>query len=206
MGIETGTDRWWSNPAHTDFGPTPRRSDLRHIAVAQCESAPARNRRKCASHGRRWRRPKWSAPRGRGIPCGTISRASPEGKPRYREGFRDKSTERTPSQDTDHGRRSLSHEHHRDSAQHTSETRRRADGPSVERRQFGRDSPLIVGEAPRSERRVLGAHITPKKFKSKKPNSAAGFRFHVGYSAGKNVSRTAVTRYHRVHDIVPSLL
>src|SRR5436189_267032 len=66
MGIAKGTDRWWSNPARTDFGPTPRRSDLRHIAAARCQSAPARNRRKCASHGRRWRRPKWSAPRGCG--------------------------------------------------------------------------------------------------------------------------------------------
>src|SRR5262245_32382710 len=122
-------------------------------------------RQSCASLAR----PEWSAPRGREIPCDTTCRSSPEGKPRYREGSRDKSTEQTPSPDTGRGKRSLSHEHHRDSAQRTSGIRRRANGPSVERRRFDRDSPLIVGNGAPSARNVSGFRLRRKNSNRKKP-------------------------------------
>jgi hypothetical protein len=52
------------------------------------------------------------------IPAGSSVMLHINWRSTIREGSRDKSTERTPSPDTDCGKRSLPHEHHRDSARH----------------------------------------------------------------------------------------
>src|SRR5205814_9765506 len=53
----------------------------------------------------RWHRPTSSETRDRGSPGGKVSPAGSAGTPRYREGFRGKSTERRPWSDTDPSKR-----------------------------------------------------------------------------------------------------
>jgi len=109
----------------TDSDRGPRRSDRERTRVARCRSGPGRNRHRCASRESRWRRREWSATRGRGTPCGTAWRSSSADTLRHRASSRDRLTARRPSPDIGPGRKILAREYRRDTARHTSETRRR---------------------------------------------------------------------------------
>jgi hypothetical protein len=101
-------------------------------------------RRRSASHANHSRRLEWSAPRGRGIPCGRVFRPEIAGMLLCREGHPGKSVGQRPSPDTGPSKRSLAAAHLRHNEPRNGETRDPAGSSSTGRRRSGPDSRTIV--------------------------------------------------------------
>ena len=99
----------------------------------------------------------FSAPPCRGSPCDKVCRSSNVSRLRCRAGSRGKSTGQRPCIKTGPSKRSSSAGNRRDSGAHISGTRTKADGPGSGRKQFGRNSPLIVGDGCLSPKCRAGA-------------------------------------------------
>ena len=134
----------------------------RRRVAGPCRSGPGRSRRRCASRASRWRRPGCCAPPCRGSPRGRACRASSAGTPRCRAGSRGRSTARSHRSETGPSRRNSSAGNRRDNGPHISEIRTKAGGPAAGRKQFGRNSPLIVGDGRQTRRAGFGPH-RPRK-------------------------------------------